>query len=170
MDERARARAFEVTIGPHLRAAYSLARWLLRNEADAEDVLQESVLRAFRAFDAYAGGSARSWLLSVVRNSSYTFLQKGRAQSPVSFDETLHSENDQPGPDAELIRKADAKAINQSVAALAPEFREVFILRELEGLSYKEISEVAGIPLGTVMSRLSRARVQLQAALGKERA
>ena len=165
--------AFEQLVLPHLGAGYNLARWLLRNDHDAEDVMQEAISRALRFFDGFSGTNPRAWVLTVVRNSAYTFLQKNRAQElGTEFDEELHTEADSSGrspesPEVLLLRSAQQRRLNQAVEALPVEFREVFLLREMEGLSYKEIADLARIPIGTVMSRLSRARRQLQAALGQ---
>lgn len=153
---------------PHLRAGYNLARWILRNDQDADDVVQEAVVRAFRFYDGFSGNNPRAWLLTVVRNSAYTFLQQNRARElGQEFDEELHSDGDSETPEVLILRSAQARSLNEAVEKLPVEFREVFVLREMEGLSYKEIAEVARIPLGTVMSRLSRARKQLQAAIGR---
>lgn len=152
---------------PHLDAAYNLARWLAGNEPDAQDVVQEACLRAFKFFGGFRGGDSRSWLLRIVRNAFYDSLaRQRRAEVETPFDETLHSEAPvYPAPDAALLEKADQQLVQQALAALPVEFREVLVMRELEGLSYKEIADVAGLPLGTVMSRLARARGQLQQAL-----
>ena len=162
---------------PHMRAGYNLARWLLRNDHDAEDVTQEAIVRAFRFFDGFTGDNPRAWLLTVVRNSAYTFLQQNRARElDTEFDEVLHSEPTSNGrasetPEVLVLRSAQQRVLNEAVEALPVEFREVFVLREMEGLSYKEIADVARIPIGTVMSRLSRARRQLRAAVaGREQA
>jgi RNA polymerase sigma-70 factor (ECF subfamily) len=162
-----RAGPFEEQILPHARAAWNLARWLLRNDHDAEDVMQEAILRALRSFDGFRGDNPRAWLLAVVRNSAYSFLQQNRARElGTPFDEELHAEPAAITPEVLLLRSAQKRSLDEAVDALPVEFREVFVLRELEGLSYKEIAAVARIPIGTVMSRLSRARRQLQSALG----
>jgi len=166
-----RVESFEAVVLPHMRAGYNLARWLLRNDQDAEDVTQEAIVRAFRFFDGFSGDNPRAWLLTVVRNSAYTFLQQNRTRElGTEFDEVLHSEPASNGrtsetPEVLVLRSAQQRLLNESVEALPVEFREVFVLREMEGLSYKEIADVARIPIGTVMSRLSRARRQLQAAV-----
>ncbi len=163
---------FEQVVLPHLGAAYNLARWLLRNDHDAEDVVQDAMIRAFRFFDGFSGDNPRAWLCKVVRNSAYTFLRQNRAcELGTQFDEELHTDPASPGrsfetPEVLLLRSAQQRCLTEAVERLAVEFREVFVLREMEGLSYKEIAETAHIPIGTVMSRLSRARRQLQAALG----
>jgi len=165
--------SFEQLVLPHLLAGYNLARWLLRNDHDAEDVMQEAVMRAFRFFDGFTGTNPRAWLLTVVRNSAYTFLQQNRARElGTEFDEELHTEAVSNGrtsdtPEVLLLRSAQQRFLNEAVEALPVEFREVFVLREMEGLSYKEIADLAHIPIGTVMSRLSRARRQLQAAVAR---
>jgi RNA polymerase sigma-70 factor (ECF subfamily) len=165
------ASAFERTFRPHLGAALNLARWLVRDPADAEDVLQEAYVRAFRHFDSFRGPTPRAWLLAIVRNACWSFLQR-KPPAPVELDDERDGAAVVPlqraggmGPDDELIRGELGRKINAEVAALRPEFREVFVLRELEGLSYKEIADVAGVPIGTVMSRLSRARADLQERL-----
>ena len=165
--------SFEQLVLPHLQAAYNLARWLLRNDQDAEDVMQEASVRAFRSFDGIRGNNPRAWLLAVVRNSAYTFLQQNRArQLATEFDEDLHVEQALSArapetPEVLLLRSAQQRVLNEAVEALPIEFREVFVLREMEELSYREIADVARIPIGTVMSRLSRARRQLQAAVAR---
>jgi RNA polymerase sigma-70 factor (ECF subfamily) len=165
-DERAR---FEETIMPHLDAAYNLARWLTRNEHDAQDVVQEAFLRAFKYFAGFHGGNSRSWLLSIVRNTTYTWLQKNRKpELATTFDEeTRDIEDTASNPEVLLLNNSDQQEIRRAVEQLPVEFREVMILRELEGMSYKEIAGVADVPIGTVMSRLARARKQLQQSLGQ---
>src|SRR5947209_1315644 len=152
---------------PHLQAGYNLARWLLRNDHDAEDVVQEAVVRAFRHFGGFAGSSPRGWLLAVVRNSAYTFLQQKRTRE---LNVEL-SEEEEPAapetPEVLLLRSARIRMLNDAVEALPVEFREIFVLREMEGLSYKEIAGVAGVPIGTVMSRLARARRRLQSLVAR---
>ena len=163
-----RQRRFERAILPHLDAAYDLARWLTRSDTDAEDVLQTACLRALQFWDGFKGGEgtqARAWLLTIVRNSFYTWLgQKNRGgEAAAPFDEALHSgEGSVSDPEMELLRRADSRLLRLAFEALALPFREVIVLRELEGMSYKEIAAIAGIPIGTVMSRLARARRQLQ--------
>ncbi len=154
---------------PHLDAAYNLARWLTRNEHDAQDVAQEAVLRAFKYFAGFHGGNSRSWLLSIVRNTAYTWLQKNRKQELATvFDEEIHDiEDTSSNPEVLLLNNSDHQEIRRAVEQLPVEFREVMILRELEGMSYKEIAEMADVPIGTVMSRLARARKQLQQSLGQ---
>src|SRR4029077_8069920 len=157
-EERLRL-SLEQAIPPHLDAAYSLARWLTATEQDAEDVLQESCLRAVRFFPGYQGGSARAWLLSIVRRTSYTWREKNREHdaTTIAFDEELHSGGYETiDAEALLLRQADREMIRHALQERAVDFREVIVLREFEQLSYKEIAAVAEIPLGTVMSRLAR--------------
>lgn len=157
---------FDAEVLPHLDAAYNLARWLTRNKQDAEDVIQEAFLRSFQFFDGFRGGNARAWLLRIVRNTCYTLLQRKRAQPGIEFDETAFVPNRFPAnPEEALLGNDTFKKIRLALEALPPGFREVLILRELEGMSYKEISEVLAIPPGTVMSRLSRARAELRQSL-----
>lgn len=154
---------FEQAVLPYLPAAYNLARWLAHNETDAEDIVQEAYLRAFRFFGGFRGGDARAWLLTIVRNVFLSWVnQKGsHGLAAISDDELEEIESDAPDPETTLIRGADSERLRQAVEQLPVEYREVIVLRELEELSYKEIAEVAGIPLGTVMSRLARARKRL---------
>jgi RNA polymerase sigma-70 factor (ECF subfamily) len=166
---------FEQAVLPHLDAAYNLARWLTRNDEDAQDVTQESFLRAFRFFDGYQGGNMRAWLLTIVRNTCYTWLHQNRPpESVVEFDEEIHSEEFSTSADPELqvLANADKATLQRALEELPEMFREVLVLREIEGMSYKEIADVASISIGTVMSRLARARTRLRqslsAALGKE--
>jgi RNA polymerase sigma-70 factor (ECF subfamily) len=165
--DAATAARFEQTALPHLDAAYTLARHLLRNEQDAEDVVQEAFLRAIRHFDGYRGGDMRSWLLTIVRRSCYTWLRRHRSGlETTEFDESLHHVPDAPpDPEAQAVRGALREALARAIAELPVEFREVVVLRDVQGLSYAEIADVVGIPIGTVMSRLSRARQRLQRAL-----
>ena len=168
LDEDRRRGRFEAAILPHLDAAYNLARWLTRHDDDAEDVVQTACLRALRFFDGFQGGNARAWLLTIVRNTCYSWLAQHRDQQLATpFDEEIHSVEPAAGgdPEAELLRHADAALLRQGFAALPLPFREAMVLREIEGLHYKEIAAVAGIPIGTVMSRLARARRLLQAYL-----
>lgn len=164
---------FETAVLPHLDAAYNLARYVTRNAQDAEDVVQDACLRALKYFDGFRGEertSARAWLLAIVRNTAYTWQRRRGADAPATeFDETQHSHAvEEDNPEAVLLRNAARETLSRALDGLAPEFREVIVLRELEGLSYKEISEVAGIPVGTVMSRLSRGRARLQDTLRGE--
>jgi RNA polymerase sigma-70 factor, ECF subfamily len=167
---------FEEAVLPHLDAAYNLARWLTRNDEDAQDVTQESFLRAFRFFDGYQGGNMRAWLLTIVRNTCYTWLSRNRAPDfAVEFDEELHSEevSGSADPEIQVLANADKETVRRALSELPEIFREVLVLREMEGMSYKEIADVASVSLGTVMSRLARARTRLReslgAALGKEK-
>ena len=155
---------------PHLSAAYSLARYLMRNDSDADDVVQEAFLRALKYFGGFRGEGAsqsRAWLLAIVRNMAHTWRRRlHTGPSTTEFDETVHSEaiaDEHPG--SALSRRDLRETLAEVLDRLPPEFREVIVLREMEGLSYKEISEVADVPVGTVMSRLSRARKRLQEAL-----
>lgn len=165
MQEQNKLAHFDQAVLPHLDAAYNLARWLTRNDADAEDVAQEACLRAFKYFGGFHGGDSRAWLLTIVRNTCYTWLQQNRAHELTTvFDEETHSvEGD--NPETMLLERADSKSLKQALEGLPIEFREVVILRELEGLSYKEIAGIADVPIGTVMSRLARARKRLQLCL-----
>lgn len=165
---------FEQTVLPHLDAAYNLAKWLIRRSEDAEDAVQEACLRACRFFRGYRGGDSKSWLLRIVRNACMDRLRQNRSRdAEVPFDEELH---DAPLPAHEpretLIEKESDQLLRDALEALAPEFREVMVLREMENLSYKEIADIAGVPIGTVMSRLARGRERLrtllQARMGKE--
>jgi RNA polymerase sigma-70 factor (ECF subfamily) len=164
------AASFDQLIVPHLDAAYNLARWLTGNDRDAQDVAQEACLRAFKFFDSYRGGDARAWLLTIVRRSAWNWLQSNRRhEEAVEFDPELHEVPDLTAtPEASLVRAGDVEGVRKAIAELPAIFREVLVLRELEGCSYKEIAEIAGVPIGTVMSRLVRARKQLQAALSPE--
>jgi RNA polymerase sigma factor (sigma-70 family) len=167
VDEQDKQARFEAMIMPHLDAAYNLARWLTRNEHDAQDVVQDAFLRAFKFFDSFRGTNSRSWLLSIVRNASYNWLQRNRkSELTTVFDEEIHeTEAVVSDPLAPLLRDAEQQLVRQAIEELPVAFREVTILRELEEMSYKEISEVTEIPIGTVMSRLARARKQLQTQL-----
>jgi RNA polymerase sigma-70 factor, ECF subfamily len=160
---------FEEIALPHLGAAYNLARWLVHNDHDAEDLVQEAFLRAFKSFSGYYGGNSRAWLLTIVRNTCYTWLQQNRvlrASEPI--DEKLDEvELDFADPETLLLRSIDAQIVRQALGELPVEFREVVVLREMEGFSYKEIANVVDLPLGTVMSRLARGRKRLQALLTK---
>jgi RNA polymerase sigma-70 factor (ECF subfamily) len=151
---------------PHLDAAHNLARWLVRSRDDAEDVVQEAYLRAFRYSGTFRGGNARAWLLSIVRTTAFEWLQKNRAQQlATEFNEEIHTEGCEAlNPEGLLLQCADAQLLDQAMNRLPDRFREVLMLRELEGLSYKEIAEVVGIPMGTVMSTLSRARERFRHA------
>jgi len=161
---------FEQTVLPHLDAAYNLARWLTRNDQDVQDVTQEACLRAFRFFDGYQGGNMRAWFLTIVRNTCYTWLHQNRAPggSDEVFDEEIHSTDESGGasPEIQALAGADRETLRRALEELPEVFREVLVLRELEGMSYKEIADVSSVSLGTVMSRLARARTRLRQALG----
>ncbi len=154
---------FEAAVLPHLDAAYNLARWLTRNDHDAEDLVQEAYLRAFKFFDGFHGVEARAWLLAVVRNTCYTWLKKQHGHgTTTAFDEEMHSvAGDALNPETLALRQADRQLLRDALEELPVEYREVIVLRELEGCSYKDIAVIADIPLGTVMSRLTRARQRL---------
>lgn len=154
---------------PYLDSAYSLARFLMRNDQDAEDVVQEACLRAFRFFEGFRGENTRAWFLKIVRNTAYTALKKNQpAEMNVEFDEEQHGRQTPTlDPSLAFDRAEDRQTVRAAIEQLPPEFREAIILRELEGASYKEIADMAGVPIGTVMSRLARGRHQLQAILGK---
>ena len=156
--------SFEAAMLPHLDAAHNLARWLLRNEEDACDVVQEAYLRAFKSFSGFHGTSGRAWLLTIVRNTSYTLLKKNRAVDfTTPFDEEIHATgHESVSPAMILEHSEDAELIREAMDELPAEFREILVLRHQEGLSYKEIADIAQIPQGTVMSRLARARDKLK--------
>jgi RNA polymerase sigma-70 factor (ECF subfamily) len=159
------ARKLEEVVLPHLDAAYNLARWLVRNPQDAEDVVQESCLRAVRFVGGYREENARAWLLRIVRNTAYSFLEKRRpADLAVEFNETLHMPN-QNDAEAVLLQSGESKMLEVALESLPMRFREVVILRELEGMSYREIAELMEIPIGTVMSSLARGREQLRKSI-----
>jgi RNA polymerase sigma-70 factor, ECF subfamily len=156
---------FEQLVLPHFDAAFNLARWLLRGRTDAEDVAQEALLRACRFFRGFHGGDARAWLLQIVRNTCYTWLEKNRPlELSMEFDEELHLQTCAT-PETLAIAGDDRKRLTLAIETLPPRFREIIVLREFEGCSYKEIAAITAIPIGTVMSSLSRARRQLHSAL-----
>jgi RNA polymerase sigma-70 factor, ECF subfamily len=159
---------FTESVLPYLDAAHNLARYLLRDPHEAEEAVQEAFLRAIRHFDGFRGTDGRAWLLSIVRNTCFTQLRRRRSGGErVEFDEELHSPHEEGSePEAVLASTLAAASVRDALNQLPAEFREVMVLRELEGLSYKEIAQVAGMPIGTVMSRLARARKQLSLALG----
>src|SRR6202035_5655221 len=167
--ETARRERFEQTVLPHWDAAYNLARWLTRNDQDAQDVTQKACLRAFRFFDGYQGGNMRAWLLTIVRNTCYTWLHQNRAPgSDEVFDEEIHSAEISSGanPEIQVLANADKETLRRALEKLPDIFREVLVLREIEGMSYKEIADVASVSIGTVMSRLARARTRLRQSVG----
>jgi RNA polymerase sigma-70 factor, ECF subfamily len=159
---------FERVVMPHLGAGFNLARWLTRNDSDAQDVVQEAYLRAARSFDRYRGGDPRSWLLTIVRNTCYTWLRQNRAaEAGGALGKTDEGWVEVPAdpagqPEVQCIRAADRRLLQEALELLPAEFREALVLRELEGFSYREIADITDVPLGTVMSRLARARQQLQ--------
>jgi RNA polymerase sigma-70 factor (ECF subfamily) len=164
LEEQDKLARFEQSIMPHMNAAYNLARWLAGNDSDAQDVVQEAYLRAFKFLNGFRGGDSRSWLLRIVRNAFYDWLKRNRREETgTPFDEELHSAGDEKAmPDSLLLEKADHDMIRKAIEDLPCEFREILVLRELEGFSYKEIADIAAVPLGTVMSRLARAREHLR--------
>jgi RNA polymerase sigma-70 factor, ECF subfamily len=165
---------FERVVMPHLDAAFNFARWLLRSRADAEDVAQEALVRAWRFFSGFHGGDARAWLLQIVRNTAYTWLEKNRAvDMSTEFDEKVHAglsfgvsgANELATPEAAAIAADEREQLTRALESLPPRAREVLVLRELEGYSYKEIATIVAMPIGTVMSTLARAREKLQSML-----
>ena len=169
-DRKAR---FDATVMPHLNAGYNLARWLLKNDADAQDVVQDSLLRAFRFFDGLKGDDARPWLLGIVRNTAFTWLrEQGKYADHVEFNDDRDSDASDPAfvagsnnPEQFLLRKIDAQRLNDAIENLPAIYREVIVLRELEDMAYEQIAAIAAMPVGTVMSRLSRARAILRKTL-----
>lgn len=174
LDDNAR---FRTIVMPYIDDAYRLAHWLTGNRTDAEDVVQDASLRAFRAIREFAGGSARSWMLSIVRNTAYSWLRKNRPTAVVTVEDlaAVELENTKPGdpnvetPEAALIAKVDAGKLRAAITALPAPFRETLVLRDIEGLDYREIAEATEVPIGTVMSRLARARHRLIATLKEDR-
>lgn len=173
---KARSERFGEVVIPHLADALSLARWLTGNADDAEDVVQEACLKAHAGIATYQGGNARAWLLAIVRNASYSWLARNRPRAVIAvgdladLDEVASPpETGLDSPEAALIAKADTAAVEAAIATLPQAFREVLVLRDINGLSYKEISAMLDVPLGTVMSRLSRARGLLMSELGDKR-
>ena len=160
---------FEQTVLPHINAAFNLAHWLINNDQDAEDIVQESFLRAYKYFSSYQGGNSRAWLLTIVRNTCYTWLHENQAQGlTVDLDDELSSiELDSADPEQCLQIKVDQQSVSRALEELPAVYRELIVLREMEALSYKEIALIAGVPIGTVMSRLARARQQLKEFLGQ---
>jgi RNA polymerase sigma-70 factor (ECF subfamily) len=173
LDDNARFRSVVI---PHIDDAYRLAHWLTGNRTDAEDVVQDASLRAFGAIRQFAGGNARSWLLSIVRNTAYSWLRKNRPTAVITVDDleaveaahAMPSDSNGENPEAALIAKVDAKKLRAAIAGLPTPFRETLVLRDIEGLDYREIAETTQVPIGTVMSRLARARRRLIATIGKE--
>ena len=161
-------RRFEAQVLPHLDAAHNLARWLARSPADADDIVQEAILRAYRGFDGFRGGDAKPWLLAILRNCFFTTLAQTRPQMHVPLPEENASNDDaalmdqSPDPEFAAIHADQSRKLDQIVTGLPQEFREVLVLREMEDLSYREIAQVTGAPIGTVMSRLARARALLK--------
>jgi RNA polymerase sigma-70 factor, ECF subfamily len=167
MTHQDRPGTFEQAVLPHLDAAYNLARWLTRNKQDAEDVVQEAFLRAFRFFPGFRGGDARAWLMKIVRNTCYTWLHVNRPlQDAAEFDENLFPPDSRaPNPEEVVLQSDSTIQVRKALEKLPLNFREVLILRELEGMSYSEIADITGMPAGTVMSSLSRARGRLRQVL-----
>jgi RNA polymerase sigma factor (sigma-70 family) len=165
---------FAAVVLPHLDDAYALARWLTRNRADAEDVVQDACLRAFRGIADFADGNARAWVLTIVRHTAYAWLRKNRPAALIVVEDLEAVEHRQASssvldadtPETALIATGDAKRLEAAIAALPPLFRETLVLRDLQGLAYREIAEVTQVPIGTVMSRLARARRRLSKAAG----
>jgi RNA polymerase sigma factor (sigma-70 family) len=163
-------RRFEAQALPHLDAAYNLARWLARPPVEADDIVQDAILRAYRGFDGFRGGDAKPWLLAIVRNCFFTAAGQARQRKSVSLpegDETDHATqflDNRPDPELVAIRAGQSRKLDQIIAALPDEFREVLVLREMEEMSYRDIAEVTGAPIGTVMSRLARGRALLKDA------
>ncbi len=172
MNDSTKKQRFQAAVMPHINSAFNLARWLTHGHADAEDIVQEAYLRAFKFFDGFHGEDGRVWLLCIVRNTFYTWYQQNKVQSQhTQFEEELHSSNeesdilDDANPERILIQKDSQRLLQQAMRELPMEFREVMVMRELEDLSYKQIAEIIQIPMGTVMSRLGRGRKQLAAIL-----
>jgi RNA polymerase sigma-70 factor (ECF subfamily) len=169
-DDNAR---FATVVMPHIDDAYRLAHWLTGNRTDAEDVVQDASLRAFHAIRSFTGGSARAWLLTIVRNTAYSWLRKNRPAAVVTVEdlEAVELAQANPGdrhaetPEAAFIARADAEQLRAAIAALPAPFRETLVLRDIEGLDYREIAQATEVPIGTVMSRLARARRRLTATI-----
>jgi RNA polymerase sigma-70 factor (ECF subfamily) len=177
VDPERAAQLFRQIVLPHLGDGLALARWLAGNPSDAEDIVQEASLRALKAIDGFRGGSARAWLLTIVRNTAFSWLAKQRSASLVMVGdlgdvdevaaEATVAEPSQSTPESELIRRADRQAVANAIAALSLPMREVVVLRDINDFSYKDIAEMLNLPIGTVMSRLSRGRQQLAALLAR---
>ena len=167
LQEQNKLASFEEAVLPHLNAAYNLARWITRNDTDADDVVQEACLRAFKFFGGFHGVDGRSWLLTIVRNTCYTWMQRNRSPelSVSPDDEQREIESTDLNPEGLLLQKVDTLMVRRAIEELPVEFREVLVLRELEDMSYREIAGITDLPLGTVMSRLARGRKRLQLAL-----
>ncbi len=167
LPEGSEAADFDRLFIPHMDAVYNLARWLVRNDYDAQDVVQEAYLRAFKYAAGFRSGDPRAWILAIVRNVAFTWLTRNRgADPPAEFDEQVHSGTiEEMGLEADSVRKADGAMIRAALTDLPAEFREVIVMRDMEGLSYKEIAHAADVPIGTVMSRLARARRKLADSL-----
>src|SRR5215469_3095690 len=167
---------FAAVVVPHLDDAFALARWLTGNRADAEDVVQDACLRAYRAIATFAGGNARAWVLTIVRHTAYTWLRRNRSASLVMTDdleavERTHADagdQERATPETELIAKADAARLESAIAELPAPFKETLVLRDVQGLDYREIAQITEVPIGTVMSRLARARRRLVTRLTKD--
>jgi RNA polymerase sigma factor (sigma-70 family) len=177
VDDTTEQTRFAEVFLPHLVDAFRLAHWLSGNRADAEDIVQEASMRAFKGISGFAGGDPRAWVLTIVRNTSYSWLAKNRPSALVltgDLDEQAQQQLDRadpdPTPEAQLIAKAEAETVRKAMARLPAPFREVLVLREIHDLNYKTIAEVAGLPIGTVMSRLARARRLLLTSLGRSSA
>ena len=172
-DDRTR---FSAVVVPHLDDAFALARWLTGNRADAEDVVQEACLRAYRAIATFAGGNPRAWVLTIVRHTAYTWLRRNRSASLVMVDdleavERAHADpadQEKATPETELIAKVDAARLEAAIGELPAPFKETLVLRDVQGLDYREIAEITEVPIGTVMSRLARARRRLAARITKD--
>jgi RNA polymerase sigma-70 factor, ECF subfamily len=166
LPDRDKFTRFEEVILPHLDAAYNLARWLMRNDHDAEDAVQDAIVRALRFFGGFRGVDGRGWLLTIVRNTCFSRLEGQRPRrNDASFDEEIHSVETAEEPETAIGNRATGDALAGALEQLPEEFREVVVMRELEGLSYKEIADIVQVPIGTVMSRLARARKRMQQAL-----
>ena len=177
MSEKALAERFNEVVLPHLGDALSLARWLTGNVADAEDVVQDACIKAHAGISGYAGGNPRAWLLTIVRNTAYTWMSRNRPRAMMAvgdlgdLDEMAAAHGtsvpDEEGPEASLIAKADTAALEAAIAALPQPFRETLVLRDINGFSYRDIGAMLSVPIGTVMSRLARARGLLASELGR---
>ena len=154
--------AFDQAVLPHLEAAYNLARWLTRNDQDAQDVVQEASLRAFKYWKGFSGRDCRSWLLAIVRNTFYSWVRQRSVQPELTETGEFDDVDDAPNPENLLLQNADRDTLKAALDDLPAEFREAIVLREMEGMSYKEIADIASVPIGTVMSRLARARKRMQ--------